>query len=61
MLKDLISEGFFFFFFYRMNEIELYEIRKLNQAISGELAPFAYIIVMILVEAVKSLFQRSFM
>lgn len=51
----------FFFFFYRMNEIELYEIRKLNQAISGELAPFAYIIVMILVEAVNSLFQRSFM
>ena len=25
-----------FFFFDRMNEMELYEIRKLNQEISGE-------------------------
>ena len=44
MLKELISEGIFlcvcvkvfFFFFDRMNEMELYEIRKLNQEISGE-------------------------
>ena len=44
MLKELISEGFlfffcegfFFFFFDRMNEMELYEIRKLNQEMSWE-------------------------
>ena len=36
MLEELISEGFFFFFLNRMNEMELYKIRKLNQAISGE-------------------------
>ena len=35
MLEELISEGFFFFL-NRMNEMELYKIRKLNQAISGE-------------------------
>lgn len=35
ILKELIREGFFFFFD-RVKVMELYSVRKLNQAISGE-------------------------